>query len=55
MGLPPQPTSLPVLGISVLCPENAGNPRHFEPETEPETPGIGAFGTAEWELSLAAN
>ena len=55
MGLPPQPTSLPVLGISALCPENARNPRHLEPETEPETPGTGAFSRAEEGLSLLAN
>jgi hypothetical protein len=46
-GLPAQPTSLPVLGIFALGPENTGEPRHFEPETEAETPGGGAFGTAE--------
>ena len=28
-----------MLGISALCPENAANPRPFDPETEPETPG----------------
>jgi hypothetical protein len=44
-----------VLGISALCPVNAANPRPFEPESEPETPGIGAFCTAEWEKSLSAN
>ena len=53
--LPPQPTSLPVRGISARSTENAGNPRHFEPEREPETPGKGACGTAKWESSLSAN
>ena len=44
---PAQPTSLPVLGISALCPENAASPRPFEPESELETLGTGAFGAAE--------
>jgi hypothetical protein len=44
-----------VLGISALGPENAGKPCPFEPEIEPETSGIGAFGTAAEELSPAAN
>jgi len=55
MGLPPQPTSLPVLGISAFYSENVGIPRYPEPETELERPGMGVFGPAEEELSLAAN
>src|SRR5689334_7850064 len=51
----PQPSSLPALGISAFCPEHAGKLRHSEPESEAETPGIGAFGTAKEELSLPAS